>query len=210
MNRYFLFFSNRIMRYKVELKGNLARHSEDICLVDGLSSLLISYEGVYDVEVQEVTRRLNNGSTLTELAEELAVCENQLKNALRGLGYICINGHWTFRGNVGFLFNNKNKEIFEFVSKKEEVNFTSEQILMLKQVADYYIEEKQIQKLKTEISNEINKLPIEQGIREKIMINKGISERLNAFLDKLELRKSDIISLALSDFFSKYEVDKVK
>ncbi|MDC2863999.1 hypothetical protein [Bacillus sp. BP-3] len=163
------------------------------------------------MNVQEVIRRLNSGISLVELAEKINVCESQLRNALEGLEYSLKEGEWNYvGGKIGPLMQNKNKSIFEFVSKKEEVNFTPEQILILKKIADHHIEAEKIQKLKTEISTEINKLPKGEEIREKIVINNEILKRLNAFSDKLELRQMDIISLALSDLLGKYEIDNVK
>lgn len=198
------------MCYKVESKGNLARYDEDICLADRLSILLISCEGVCDMKVQEVTRRIDSDSEIKELSEELNVCENQLRNVLKELGHVWVDGRWEFKGNVGLLFKNKDKSIFEFVSQKEEENFTSEQILMLKQIANHYIKEQRVKKLQMEISTEINKLPAEQGIRTKVVINKGILEKLNAFSNELELYESNIIGVALSQFFDKYKIDKVE
>lgn len=198
------------MRYKVESQGNLARYGEDSCLVDTSSFLLMSCKGVCDMKVQEVTRRIDSDSAMKELAEELNVHENQLKNALRELGHTWVDGRWNFEGNVGLLFKNKDKSIFEFVTRTEKTNFTSEQILMLKQIADWHIKEERIQKLKMEISAEINKLPAEQVSRTKVVINKGILEKLHVFSSELELRESDIVSLALSNLFDKYKIDKVK
>lgn len=162
------------------------------------------------MKVQEVTRRINSDSAMKELAEELNVHENQLRNALKELGHTWVDGRWNFEGNVGLLFKNKDKSIFEFVSRTEETNFTSEQVLMLKQIANQHIQEEKIQKLKMEISAEINKLPVEQGIRTKVVIKKGILEKLNVFSKELELREMDIISLALSNLFDKYKIDKIE
>ncbi|MGO5009297.1 hypothetical protein [Bacillus wiedmannii] len=162
------------------------------------------------MKVQEVTRRIDSDSAMKEVAEELNVYENQLRNALKELGHTWVDGRWGFEGNIGLLFKNKDKSIFEFVSRTEETNFTSEQVLMLKQIANHYIKEERLQKLKMEISNEISKLPAEQGIRTKVVINKAVLEKLNAFSSELELRESDIIGVALSHFFDKYKIDKVE
>lgn len=198
------------MHYKVESQGDLVMYGEGGCLVDAASFLLTSCEGVCDVKVQEVTRRIDSDSAMKELAEELNVRENQLRNALKEIGHTWVDGRWEFEGNVGLLFKNKDKSIFEFISGTEETNFTSEQVLMLKQIANHYIKEERIQKLKMEISTEINKLPAEQGIRTKVVINKRIRETLDAFSNELELRESDIIGVALSHFFDKYKIDKVE
>ncbi|MFE9076919.1 hypothetical protein [Bacillus mobilis] len=161
------------------------------------------------MKVKDVIERLNNGDTLVNLAEEINVCENGLKNALEELEFIydVLREEWVFKGITSKYFDSS---IFKFILRTEETNFTSEQILMLKQIANHHIKEEKIQKLKMEISTEINKLPTEQGVRTKVVINKWIRETLDAFSNQLELRESDIIGVALSHFFDKYKIDKVE
>lgn len=161
------------------------------------------------MKVQEVVERLNSGDALVNLAEELNVCENGLKNALEELEFIydILREEWAFKGITSKYFDSS---IFKFVSRKEETDFTSEQILMLKQIVNHRIKEEKIQKLKMEISTEINKLSAEQGSRTKVVINQGILEKLKDFSSELELRESDIIGVALSHFFDKYSFDKAE
>ncbi|MCU5322558.1 hypothetical protein OB976_05810 [Bacillus cereus] len=156
------------------------------------------------MKVQEVIERLNSGKALVHLAEEINVCENELKNALEELEFIydVVREEWVFKGITSKYFDSS---IFKFVSQIEETDFTSEQVLMLKQIANQHIQEEKIQKLKMEISAEINKLPVEQGIRTKVVINKAIGDRLDAFVSKMKFNKSDLFSLALSDFLDRYE-----
>ncbi|MGR5991298.1 hypothetical protein ACT7C6_20630 [Bacillus paranthracis] len=53
------------------------------------------------MKVQEVVERLNSGDALVNLAEEINVCENGLKNALEELEFIydVVREEWVFKGD---------------------------------------------------------------------------------------------------------------
>ncbi|MEH6933933.1 hypothetical protein [Bacillus sp. JJ783] len=89
-----------------------------------------------------------------------------------------------------------------------EIQFTSEQILALKEIANQYLNEQAEETHKERIHKRIIKLPNEDMTRKTVVINKAIGDRLDAFAGKMKLNKSDILSLALNDFLDRYEIEE--
>ncbi|QWH20950.1 hypothetical protein EXW62_28735 (plasmid) [Bacillus mycoides] len=86
-----------------------------------------------------------------------------------------------------------------------EIQFTSEQISALKEIANQYLNEQAEETHKERIHKRIIKLPNEDMTRKTVVINKAIGDRLDAFAGKMKFNKSDILSLALMDFLERYE-----
>ncbi len=194
------------MRYKVESQGNLARHGEDFlgrwltCLVNTVR------RSVLLLKVQEVIERLNSGDTLVTLAEEINVCENGLKNALEELEFIydVLSEGWVFKGITSKCFDSS---IFEFVSPKDKITFSVEQLLTLKNLANKQMSDQKTNKCRDELYNKIKGMPDEDMSCTKILIKKSVGHRLDTFANKLKLNESDVLSLALTDFLNRYEIN---
>lgn len=88
---------------------------------------------------------------------------------------------------------------------KREREFTSEQILALKEIANQFINEQAEETHRERLHKRIIKLPNEDMTRKTVVINKAIGDRLDAFAGKMKFNKSDILSLALLDFLERYE-----
>ncbi|PFZ89509.1 hypothetical protein COL70_17310 [Bacillus pseudomycoides] len=86
-----------------------------------------------------------------------------------------------------------------------EKDFTSEQILALKEIANQFIHEQANETNRDRLHKRIIKLPNEDMTRKTVVINKAIGDRLDAFASKMKFNKSDILSLALLDFLDHYE-----
>lgn len=86
-----------------------------------------------------------------------------------------------------------------------EFDFTQEQILALKEIANQFINEKAEETHRERLHKRIIKLPNEDMTRKTVVINKAIGDRLDAFAGKMKFNKSDILSLALLDFLERYE-----
>ena len=86
-----------------------------------------------------------------------------------------------------------------------ELNFTSEQILALKEIANQFINEQANETNRERLHKRIIKLPNEDMTRKTVVINKAVGDRLDAFASKMKFNKSDILSLALNDFLDRYE-----
>lgn len=86
-----------------------------------------------------------------------------------------------------------------------EVEFTKEQILALKEIANQFINEKENETQRDVLHKRIIKLPNEDMTRKTVVINKAVGDRLDAFASKMKFNKSDILSLALNDFLDRYE-----
>ncbi|HHZ5407438.1 TPA: hypothetical protein ACWJ98_005454 [Bacillus cereus] len=86
-----------------------------------------------------------------------------------------------------------------------ESEFTSEQILALKEIANQFINEQAKETYRERLHKRIIKLPNEDMTRKTVVINKAIGDRLDVFASKTKFNKSDILSLALADFLDRYE-----
>lgn len=86
-----------------------------------------------------------------------------------------------------------------------EFNFTKEQILALKEIANQFINEQAEETHRERLHKRIIKLPNEDMTRKTVVINKAIGDRLDTFAGKMKFNKSDILSLALLDFLERYE-----
>lgn len=86
-----------------------------------------------------------------------------------------------------------------------ELNFTQEQILALKEIANQFINEQAEETYRERLHKRIIKLPNEDMTRKTVVINKAVGDRLDAFASKMKFNKSDILSLALNDFLDRYE-----
>ncbi|PEK60775.1 hypothetical protein [Bacillus pseudomycoides] len=158
------------------------------------------------MKVQEVIERLNSGTALVNLAEEINVCENGLKNALEELEFIydVLSGEWVFKGIISKCFDSS---IFEFVPSKDIVIFSTEQLLTLKSLVNKQMNDQKTDKRRDELYNRITSMPDEDMYCTKILIKKSVGHRLDTFSNKLKLNESDILSLALSDFLDRYEIN---
>ncbi|HFK1442258.1 TPA: hypothetical protein ACGXMF_005785 [Bacillus cereus] len=96
-------------------------------------------------------------------------------------------------------FNSPNSNI------NSELNFTQEQILALKEIANQFINEQAEETYRERLHKRIIKLPNEDMTRKTVVINKAVGDRLDAFASKMKFNKSDILSLALNDFLDRYE-----
>lgn len=88
---------------------------------------------------------------------------------------------------------------------KGESEFTSEQILALKEIANQFINEQAEETHRERLHKRIIKLPNEDMTRKTVVINKAVGDRLDVFASKTKFNKSDILSLALADFLDRYE-----
>lgn len=88
---------------------------------------------------------------------------------------------------------------------KDEIEFTLEQILALKEIANQFINEKENETQRDVLHKRIIKLPNEDMTRKTVVINKAVGDRLDTFASKMKFNKSDILSLALMDFLDRYE-----
>lgn len=105
--------------------------------------------------------------------------------------------------------NSQNSNVNSHASNtKDEIEFTQEQILALKEVANQFINEQAEETHREHLYKRIIKLPNEDMTRKTVVINKALGERLDAFASKMKFNKSDILSLALSDFLDKYEIEE--
>lgn len=156
------------------------------------------------MKVQEVVERLNSGDALVNLAEEINVCENELKNALEELEFIydVVREEWVFKGIVTKCYDSS---IFEFVATKDKVTFSEEQLLTLRNLANKQISDQKTNECRDELYKKIKGMPNEDMYCTKILIKKSVGHRLDTFANKLKLNQSDILSLALMDFLDRYE-----
>lgn len=151
-----------------------------------------------------MVERLNSGDALVNLAEEINVCENGLKKALEELGFIydVLSEGWVFKGITSKYFDSS---MLEFVSSKDKVIFSAEQLLMLKNLANKQMSDQKTNKCRDELYNKIKGMPYEDMYCTKILIKESVGHRLDTFANKLKLNQSDILSLALTDFLDRYE-----
>lgn len=103
----------------------------------------------------------------------------------------------------------KNSQVSNIVSPKsnakDEIEFTSEQILALKEIANEWINEKENETKRDRLHKRIITLPEGAMTRKTVVIHEEVGERLDKFAKTVRFNKSDIISLALSDFLDRYE-----
>lgn len=88
---------------------------------------------------------------------------------------------------------------------EDEMQFTQSEISALKEIAKQFISEKDNETHRERLHKRIIKLPNEDMTRKTVVINKAIGDRLDAFTSRMKFNKSDILSLALSDFLDRYE-----
>lgn len=88
---------------------------------------------------------------------------------------------------------------------KGEKEFTSEQISALQEIANQYLHDKENATQRDKLHRRIISLPEGKSIRKTVVIHEEVGERLDKFAKTMRFNKSDILSLALSDFFDKYE-----
>lgn len=88
---------------------------------------------------------------------------------------------------------------------KGEMKFTLEQISALQEIANQYLHDKENATQRDKLHRRIISLPEGKSIRKTVVIHEEVGERLDKFAKTMRFNKSDILSLALSDFFDKYE-----
>lgn len=88
---------------------------------------------------------------------------------------------------------------------KGEIEFTLEQISALQEIANQYLHDKENATQRDKLHRRIITLPEGKSIRKTVVIHEEVGERLDKFAKTMRFNKSDILSLALSDFFDKYE-----
>lgn len=149
--------------------------------------------------------RLNSGDTLVNLAEEINVCEEGLKNTLEGLEFIydVLREEWVFQGITSKYFDSS---IFEFIPPEDKVTFSVEQLLTLRNFANKQMSDQKNNKCRDELYNKIKGMPDEDMYCTKILIKKSVGHRLDTFANELKLNQSDILSLALTDFLDSYKI----
>ncbi|MDM5189889.1 hypothetical protein QUF99_21955 [Bacillus sp. DX4.1] len=118
--------------------------------------------------------------------------------------YNVLSGEWVFKGIISKYFASS---IFEFVPPKDKVIFSVEQLLTLKNLANKQMSDQKTDKCRDELYNRITSMPDEGMYCTNILIKKSVGHRLDTFANKLKLNESDILSLALSDFLDRYEIN---
>ncbi|MCU4765574.1 hypothetical protein OCF08_26700 [Bacillus cereus] len=88
---------------------------------------------------------------------------------------------------------------------KGEVEFTLEQISALQEIANQYLHDKENATQRDKLHRRIITLPEGKSIRKTVVIHEDVGKRLDNFAKTMRFNKSDLLSLALSDFFDKYE-----
>ncbi|PGW47226.1 hypothetical protein COE14_28025 [Bacillus thuringiensis] len=88
---------------------------------------------------------------------------------------------------------------------KGEKEFTLEQVSALQEIANQYLHDKENATQRDKLHRRIITLPEGKSIRKTVVIAEEVGERLDKFAKTMRFNKSDILSLALSDFLDRYE-----
>lgn len=174
------------------------------------------------MKVRILLERLKKGENIKGIANELAVSPSTISRKLKKLGYTWDNStkvwNWNKEEDQPLehnLFQNtiSDKPAINSHASEKKVNnvspiihtqFTSDEVAALKNMLKEWQGGHPITKETETLYKRIKSIVNEDKARKTIVINKSITDRLDAFSESEKVNKSDVIELALIDFFEKY------
>lgn len=170
------------------------------------------------MKVKILLDKLTEGETMKAIANEIGVSSSTISRKLNKLGYVWDNStkvwNWEKEGEQPLehdLFqvpitdiSHKGEEQVKKHSPSIHSQFTLGEVAAIKEMLNDWKEGKTKVFETVPLYERIKALIAEEKIRKTIVINKTISERLDTFSEGEKANKSDIIELALNDFFERY------
>jgi hypothetical protein len=173
-----------------------------------------------DFNVLDVVKQMNEGTKIDSISAKLGINRKKLSKLIKENGYIYsqsakawnpINEELAAASDASATGEKSVKDNARKAAKESDKNsrmlqgeFTSKEIAILRDIIKDYSKEKPTAATHS-IYDRVLTLDKGHRTRKTIVIDKTIGARLDAFKKKNKIDKSDVLEIALLDFFEKYD-----
>lgn len=178
--------------------------------------------------IGEIIEQLNDGNNLKQVAKELHVGGDTLRNKIKTIGYIYNNKNkvWEYQGegepptttNIVDLIGKKSprktqgshsqgdKDTAKVKAPNTTKELTNDDIDTLKAIVSNYKDKTSTQQNAGKLYERLLQMDLEkERTRKTVFLNEDIAEQFDDFTKRNRLNKSDVMELALIDLMNTYK-----